>query len=263
LANAGLHLQDEFWERGFYFAVELPNFDPSQTMKTRRLILTAAIALVCSSTLPAQPTTEPTIQQKLDKIIFPTVQFNAVTIDEAVEYLRVKSRDLDTSSVPPSPKGVSIVLRTNAKATGSISLDLKNIPLGVALGYCVDLAGLKYRVDAHGVMIAASFEPTPAQPAAAPPPMLGNAEAILFPTVQFQGATLDEAAEYLRIKSRELDTAKKGVNIVIKPGGAAAKISLDLRDIPLPYVLGYVAELSQHKLTTDGYSYILTPLEAK
>ena len=36
-ADAGLYVRVEFRVRGFYFAVEQASFDPSQTMKTRRL----------------------------------------------------------------------------------------------------------------------------------------------------------------------------------------------------------------------------------
>lgn len=227
-------------------------------MKIHHLFLTTATALICSITAPAQqPTGLLTIQQKLDQIIFPTVQFRGATIEEAVEYLRIKSRDLDQSNGPPASKGVSFVLKKDASAKTAISLDLTDVPLGVALGYCVDLADLKYRVDAHAVMIAASVEPK------FTPPVLGNADTLIFPTVQFQGATLDEATEYFRAMSRTLGTTKKGVNILVKRGGESVKISLDLRNIPLSDSLGYVAELGQCKLTTDGHSYILTPQQAK
>lgn len=227
-------------------------------MNTRRLLLTAALAWGFSSALPAQQTAEsPTIQQKLERIILPTVQFQNATIEEALEYLRVKSREIDKDNNPPTSNGVSFVLKTDAPKAATISLDLKDVPLGVVLGYCVELAGLKYRVDAHAVMIAVSLDPKFA------PPLLGNAEAIIFPTVQFSGATLEEAAEFFRVKSRMLDTAKKGVNILVKRGGTDARVTLDLRDIPLSHALGYMAEVGQCKLTTDSHSYILTPKQAK
>ena len=223
-----------------------------------RLLLTAALSWVFSSALLAQQKTESlTIQQKLDQIILPTVQFQNATIEEALEYLRVKSREVDKDNSPPTSNGVSFVLKADASKASTISLDLKDVPLGVVLGYCVELAGVKYRVDAHAVFIAASFEPKFA------PPVLGNADAIIFPTVQFSGATLDEAAEFFRVKSRMLDTAKKGANILVKRGGTDSRVTLDLRDIPLSHALGYMAEVGQCKLSTDGHSYILTPQQAK
>ncbi|WP_395738244.1 hypothetical protein [Prosthecobacter sp.] len=225
-------------------------------MKTRRTFLAAACTLACAFPLSALQPAEPTVQQKLDKIILPTVQFRDATIEEAVEYLRVKSRDLDKTE-PLVVKGVSFILDKDDSAKTPLTLDLRDIPLGVALRYCTEFAGLKYRVDAHAVVIAAKPEPQFA------PPVLGNARAIIFPNVMFQEATLEEAVEFLRVKSRDLDSTKKGINILIKPGGTPAPISLDLREIPLHEALGYVAALSRYKLTTDGHAYLLSPAAGK
>jgi hypothetical protein len=226
-------------------------------------ILAAILALTFSGSMIAQqPTEAPAIQQKLEKIIFPAVQFKNATIEQALEYIRVKSRELDTVTTPPAAKGVSIVLRGGAM-TDTISLDLKDAPLLDVLRYCAERVGLQYRVENHAVVLATSFAEKPAPPAATPPPVLGNADQIIFPTVQFRDATLAEAVAYFRIKSRDLDPARQGVNIVVKPGGADARISLDLRNIPLPYALGYAADLSGHQLSTDGQSYLLTPLKAE
>ena len=231
-------------------------------MKTH--FLAATLSLAFSGVLFAQSSAEaPTIQQKLEKIIFPTVQFKDATIQQAVEYLRVKSRDLDTISEAPGQRGVSFVVKMGSATPAPISLDLKNVPLLEALRYCTELSGLKYRVEPHAVMVAPDFVETPIPPAATPPPVVGNADQILFPTVQFAGATIAEAAEYIRVKSRDLDPAKQGVNIVVKPGGVGAKISLDLRNIPLSHAISYIAELSGHQLTADAHAYILTPLKAE
>ncbi|MDP1588871.1 MAG: hypothetical protein Q8M07_14070 [Prosthecobacter sp.] len=229
-------------------------------MKT---LLVASLVLAFSGILTAQQAADaPTTQQKVEKIILPTVKFQDATIEQALEYIRVKSRDLDTITQPPAAKGVSFVLRGGG-LTDTISLDLKDVPVIEVVRYCAERVGLQYRVENHAVVLAASFEEKPAPPAATPPPVLGNADQIIFPTVQFRDATLAEAAAYFRAKSRDLDPAKQGVNIVLKPGGADAKISLDLRDIPLPYALSYAADLSGHQLSTDGQSYLLTPLKAE
>lgn len=69
--------------------------------------------------------------------------------------------------------------------------------------------------------------------------------------------------EYLQAKSRDIDVEKRGVNIVVKPGGADVKITLNLRNIPLPYALAYVADLGGYQLTEDGQSYLLTPVKSE
>jgi general secretion pathway protein D len=94
------------------------------------------------------------LTEKMNKIIFPTVQFQGATIDEAIEYLRVKSRDLDTFTDASGVKGVNIILRTgDAPSNASISLDLKDVPMTEALRYITELAQMKYKVEAHAVLV--------------------------------------------------------------------------------------------------------------
>ncbi len=90
--------------------------------------------------------------QKMDRIILPRVQFQEATIEEAIEFLRVKSRDLDTSS--PGGGGVNMILRNgDAPSSAKISLDLKNVPLSEALRYVTELAQMKYKVESNAVLI--------------------------------------------------------------------------------------------------------------
>jgi hypothetical protein len=233
-------------------------------MSTSTLIKSALLVLWIHGTASAQAVDGAVLlEEKVQKIVFPVVRFQDATIEQAVEYIRMKSRDLDSITQPPATKGISIVLRDGA-LTDTISLDLRDAPLIEVVRYCAERVGLQYRVEKHAVVLAAKFEEKPAPPAATPPPVLGNADQIIFPMVQFRDATLAEAAEYFRVKSRDLDPAKQGgVNIVVKPGGADVKITLDLRNIPLPHVLAYAADLSGHQLSMDGQSYLLTPLKAE
>jgi beta-lactamase regulating signal transducer with metallopeptidase domain len=104
--------------------------------------------------------------------------------------------------------------------------------------------------DASGVKIVTHDNTT----------MLQRAEGIIIPTVQFRGATLKEAIEFFRVKSREADPAKKGVNIVLSADAAKsqARLTLDLKDVPLSEALRYTAALSELELRADAVSVILT-----
>lgn len=94
------------------------------------------------------------LTEKMNQIIFPTVQFAGATIEEAIEYLRVKSRDLDEYEPDPSKKGVNIILRTgDAPISAQISLDLKDVPMVEALRYITELAGMKYKVESFAVLV--------------------------------------------------------------------------------------------------------------
>jgi hypothetical protein len=91
---------------------------------------------------------------KMNAIIFPQVQFNNATIEEALEYLRVQNRDLDLQETDPARRGVSFILKSgDAPSLANISLNLKDVSLGDALRYVTELAGMKYKVEPFTVLI--------------------------------------------------------------------------------------------------------------
>lgn len=93
-------------------------------------------------------------KEKLDRIIFPVVSFRDATLEDALEFLRVKSRDLDTFEKIPENRGVNMVLQTgDAPVDAKITLDLKDVPMTEALRYVTELAGLKFRIEPKAVMI--------------------------------------------------------------------------------------------------------------
>ena len=211
-----------------------------------------------------KPTTD-VIQTKLDKIIFPQVQFQGATVAECIEYLRIKSRDLDTKTADPAARGVNIFYKAgNPPSDVAISLDLKEIPLGEALRYVVELANLKMSVQPYAVVIEQSFPTTGADSPEPKPDIRPPSSKIIFPSIEFRDATLAECIDFIRIKARDLDPDKKGANIIIKPGGnTSARITMSLKNVPLSEALRYCAELSNHKLTSDAQSYFVTPVSAE
>jgi beta-lactamase regulating signal transducer with metallopeptidase domain len=263
----------------------------------------------------AKPAAEKSpLQAKLDSIILPSVVFADATLTEAVEFLRRKSLDLDTSTTDPDQKGVNMIVKEVGNiAEARITLDLKNIPLGEALKYVAQLSNLRLVVERYAVTLIsqADFE---AQQKQAGSPVSGNqgmvvtskslthdkvsgvvtavgdvkietpqgsisaekvaiilntrpkpaAGEIIIPKVQFHEATLAEAVEFLRIKSRDFDPEKKGLNILIKPGGdPMAKITMQLKDVPAYEALRYVAEVAGCKLTVEGDVFVITPVRSE
>ena len=91
----------------------------------------------------------------MDRIIFPSIKFDDATLDEAVEYLRVKSHDLDTQETRMKRKGVNVCVRNAAdKLTAPlISLDLKAVSLKAALIRITELTGCTYRVEDQEVVV--------------------------------------------------------------------------------------------------------------
>lgn len=86
--------------------------------------------------------------------IVPKVDFSGATLEEVVEYLRVRSRDLD-----PKGRGVDFVINLPAESRNRlISLSLEQVPLEEVLRYVVQLGGATYRVEDRAVTIVSLSE---------------------------------------------------------------------------------------------------------
>lgn len=101
-----------------------------------------------------QQTGSASITQKLRTIIFPKVEFDGATLDEVVELLRVRSRDLD-----PEGKGISFVISAPPEARNKpISLTLSEVPMEEVLRYVGEMCGVTYKVDEHAVIFLSLSE---------------------------------------------------------------------------------------------------------
>jgi hypothetical protein len=320
------------------------------------------------------------VRARLERIILPSVQFNGASLEESIEFLRIKSKDYDRTESDPAKRGVNLVLKPGAApSTATISLDLKDVSFLDALRYVTELGGTKYVIQPFGIVVVplsdvgtdmyvqkfklplahmlayqekSSGVKAPLDPFA--PAGAGDAkhstgefsildalkregipfpegamamydrdaqillvrnthpsldlvesvvdmmkpgkdmlddddfdfsvegavqarspgayyadkmQKIIFPEVKFNGASVEEAIEFLRIKSKdydqvERDPAKKGVNLVVKPGAApsSATVSLDLKDIPLSEALRYVTELGGMKYKVEPYAVVVVPI---
>ncbi|MDQ8192219.1 YfbK domain-containing protein [Roseibacillus persicicus] len=106
------------------------------------------------------------INNKLQNVIIPRIDFENTPLDEAIEYLTQKAFELDTDP-NPERKGVNFVLEQGAVhpaygdnngdlllgSRGEFSektidvLKLRNVPLATALEYIASKTGMCYRID--------------------------------------------------------------------------------------------------------------------
>jgi general secretion pathway protein D len=119
------------------------------------------------------------IMEKLRSIIIPVIDFEDTSVEEAVDFLRTRSRELDTTTTNPADKGINFVVRkpqagAAAAAADSSGLDaaagalaapsdpgalrvrelrLTNVPVATALKYICDSTKLKYKVDDFAVTL--------------------------------------------------------------------------------------------------------------
>ncbi len=114
------------------------------------------------------------ILQKLRNIVVPVIDFEDTSVQEAIDYLRVRSIELDTFELDPDKKGINFFIRTpkNAGGGGDDGLDiggagaaaepgtaridelrLRNVPLAEALDYICEATRLRWSVDDFAVTI--------------------------------------------------------------------------------------------------------------
>ena len=94
------------------------------------------------------------IMGKLRDVIIPKLDFNGASLDEVIEFLRIRSRDSD-----PKGRGVDFVLNVpDETRSKQISLSLDQVPLEEALRYITQMAGCAYRVEERAVLIVSLTE---------------------------------------------------------------------------------------------------------
>ena len=126
------------------------------------------------------------INRKLQTIIIPKIDFEDTTVEEAIEFLRLRAAELDVTELDPAKKGVNFVVRRpRAAAAGGTAdagipaaagaetlpmvssdpgtlrvkeLRIRNVPLAVALKYICDQTKLRYKVDDFAVTLVPATE---------------------------------------------------------------------------------------------------------
>lgn len=119
------------------------------------------------------------ITEKLRRIVIPSINFDEGTsLEEAIDFLRMRAAELDTLELDPDRKGVNIVIqRPRAGGLGGGELDvaagdtpllggsdigglrldnalrIRNVPLATALRLVCDQVKLRYKVDDFAVTL--------------------------------------------------------------------------------------------------------------
>jgi len=101
------------------------------------------------------------IQHKLDSIIIDKVHFNKADVGEVLQFLTVKSKELD-----PDKEGINFVLRVFTPTPENhvhreVSITLENVPLADLLDYVTQQTNLKWSIQDNAVYFAPAGNPSP------------------------------------------------------------------------------------------------------
>ena len=100
----------------------------------------------------------PAMQKQLEKIIVPKVEFEEATLEEAFEFVRIKSKELTSGNVVPN-----FILRAGNSGIDKkeITLSLANVPMSEVLKYIGRLADTKFEFQKHAIVAKPFFSSPP------------------------------------------------------------------------------------------------------
>lgn len=231
------------------------------------------VAAVCSQSFTAEKPEADTLiaklTEKLDRIVVPEGKTKWDTFEERMEYLRVRSRELDLEA-DPTWKGVNIVTIGQPKAVMGyrIEIPLKDVPLSELLRAEAGYHGMTFVVEPYAVLVhPVGYKLiNPVSRREAVSDMEELSRVVIFPHVSFQGARIEEAIEYFRVKATCCDVAPGAlthVNVVLlpNPAGPGSSISIDVRTISWNDALRYVAEMAGLKLRFQTHAVVISPVD--
>ncbi|MEI8293537.1 MAG: Amuc_1098 family type IV pilus outer membrane protein [bacterium] len=220
------------------------------------------------------------INNKLDSIIIPRIDFTDSSIKEALDFIKKRAADLDEGD--SDNKGINIVLKLppdSPDAAYPITLSLSDVPLREALRYVTEAANLKIKIETHAVVVVPATENTDvlitkeykvppgfiqSTPGSAPPTVSGvaagsqsviAARSLAKDFLQTQGVEFPEgsSANYISLTSRlivkntqanlELIDALVDTSIAAKP----TQVEIEAKFL----------EVSQNNLNELGFDWLL------
>lgn len=91
------------------------------------------------------------LQQKLEAIAIPAVNFTNLELNRVVDALGALAEEFDVTD--HSPKGVNIVLLDPANANPTVTITLRNVTLKRVLDFVTDSVGYQYEVESDAVVV--------------------------------------------------------------------------------------------------------------
>ncbi len=202
------------------------------------------------------------IEAKLDAIIIPRLDVENAELPEVVDFLRIRSMQLD-SGKDPALKGINIVILMPEADGGSsfqpkpITLQRKNATLRDLLYEVGRQSGMDIRIQETAVTLSPSGATLPLREAEAKPKPTGRAAdlaaRIIIPRIDFTDVSLRDAVDFLNKEGRRISTDGNAPPIILAPNAAPdARIrELRLTNAPLPIVLQYITEPIGHSWAAD------------
>jgi general secretion pathway protein D len=236
-----------------------------------------------------------TLEAKLNQIIIPVVAFDDIKISEALDFLRARSRELDTVATDPRDKGVNLILNLGNDEKSKeiektpIHLSLKNTPMSQVLQYITEITHSTMTIGDSGVVIQSPDSENNQMVT-----RTYNVSADFFSVLEASGSSDDSgaAADPFAKKQSETLTAKRrgpvdilkaqgiafpeGASLIFNAGGGTITVrntvanltqiknlvdSVGQKQIPNVVVEVKILKTEETRLQELGFDWLLSPAE--
>lgn len=196
-------------------------------------------------------------EEKASKIRLPEVRLSNVSIDEAVDWLRVKAAELT-----PDHKGINLLNVGQPEAR--LSLDLKEVSLKEALSSVAKSANMDIQYDPYAAVLSPRgfLRPSVGLKADSEITMVAaKASSISLPQMDFHQTALEDVVSCMRKEVSQAEPEQIRFDIALNDKSPAARklISIHLQDISMLEMLHYIAVLGDYTLMPEGRAFVLTP----
>lgn len=230
---------------------------------------------------------ESLVMKKLNEIIIPLIDCEDVSLEEAIDFISSKVRELDTAEPNPAYRGIGFHVRPPEAAAKQDmqaaesglrvedqggprirELRLTHIPASSALKYICMLTKMKLSIGERGLEISPSVNGdlglAGEVDAQAKAQLQQRIKEIIIPKIDFEDVTINEAVEFLRMKTQEMEP-QKGLNfIIIRIDGDRESPVIDelkRQNATVESLLQEFSKKTKHTYVIHEAAIILTPAE--
>lgn len=235
---------------------------------------------------------EEILANKMRSIIIPRIDFENVTVEMAMDYLRFRAAGLETEEPDPTKRGFSMVIRSprsseapdvsnqtdddllgnDIASSGITELRLKNVPFATALRYICIMTCLQCGVDESRLTISPKAPNTAWNDVGSLLGEKGDSSVIstkigqiTIPRVDFENTSIYEAVDYLRLKSAEIENPRAINYVVHVPNGMTIPDidKLQLQDATIEEILKQICAKTGMRYEVEEYAVVLIPKDLK
>lgn len=206
----------------------------------------------------------------LQRIIIPHLEFREATPADALQFLTRKASELDTTSPNGTKRRLEFAPQDLPETR--VTLSLQNVSLDEAFGHVAALAGLRLTYTADGIRVDADPKGSPSKLgsrldssdlSASQQRLIAKARGLVVPKVEFREATIREAVDFLRHKSKqtgEPQPSERVINVVLIGGSAydaIPRLTLTEHNKPVLDLLTAFARIAGGELRVTNSAFVL------